>query len=331
MLATRLLNLAKYQLSIRSFAVTKIAKGSPQNQKIRYQMKKFTLNQFQQEFPTNDSCLERIFKVNYPNLKKCPSCKKESKFTRVSNRRCYQCSKCRYQIYPTAGTIFEKTKVSLKSVFTIIYYHTTTRNGISAKEVERLLDVSYKTALRLCHLIKELMSDKIDRQLMDYVMADESYFGMKARNMHSKQRKMFKEGRTNKTTVMGFIDKEGTVITKVLGQETLPAAQYKEIVEHVVHPDAVLITDAFPAYKNLHFTFPNHIRVDHSRGEYVKDGHGTNKIENYWSTLKRMIKGTHIHVSPKHLPKYVGENTFRFVRRNEPEKMFYTIIERIRI
>jgi len=85
-----------------------------------------------------------------------------------------------------------------------------------------------------------------------------------------------------------------------------------------------------PPYKNLKKHFKKHVRVDHDKDEYVKDGFTTNNVENYWSTLKRMIKGTHIHVSNKHLSKYIAENTFRYENRNEPEKMFNNILEKIR-
>lgn len=292
-------------------------------------IQKPTLNYFYKRFPDGAACLKFLFESLYGD-KPCPKCKKNSTFKLLKLRKCYQCSSCSLQIHPTVGTIFENSHVSLSYWFFIIYLHSTTRNGIAAKEIERITGVTYKTALRMAHKIKTLMVEDFGRKLTDYVMVDETYVGMKAKNMHGEQRKMFKRGETNKTTVMGFMEKGGLgIYTKVLGQEEIPAPTYRQIVMESVDKDAVLITDAFPAYKNLVFSFPNHVRVDHTRGEYVKDGHTTNPLENYWSTLKRMIKGTHIHVSRKHLPKYIAENTFRYVRRNQPYKIFDNILEKI--
>lgn len=290
----------------------------------------FTEKSFHKTYPTNEDCLHELYRRSWLG-KRCPKCNRGIIYHKIKNRMAYQCSGCSHQIYPTVGTIFENSKIPLKQWFYIIFLHTTTRNGISAKFIERILGVDYKTALRMSHRIKGLMMDTETRQLKDYVMIDECYFGQKSRTMHSdKRKKFFSNGLTNKTTVMGFMEKNGYVHTKVLGQEEIPSPTYRQIVIDTVNPDAVLITDAFPAYKNLVFSFPNHVRVDHTKGEYVKDGHSTNPLENYWSTLKRMIKGTYIHVSPKHLSKYIGENTFRYVHRKEPEKMFDLILQKIR-
>lgn len=289
-----------------------------------------SISQFNSVYPDDNACLHKIFAIGYNHVKECPKCNRTPNFSKVKNRRSYQCLSCGHQIYPTVGTIFERSSISLKSWFLIMYLHTTTRNGISAKEIERLIEVSYPTALRMAHRIKSIMMQDFGHKLSNYVMVDETYIGMKSRNMHSNKKPDFKNGTTNKITVMGFMEKSGTVITKVMGQETIPAMTYKQIVEDNVDSKAILITDAFPAYKNLHFSFPNHIRVDHTHGEYVKNGHSTNPLENYWSTLKRMIKGTHIHVSKKHLSKYIAENTFRYMNRHQPDKMFELIIDRIR-
>jgi transposase len=90
-----------------------------------------------------------------------------------------------------------------------------------------------------------------------------------------------------------------------------------------------VVTDGFGAYKKLKVSFADHKVINHSEGYYVWEGHSTNRIENYWSTLKRMIKGTHISVSRKHLPKYIAENSFRYVNRHQPEKMFDFILSRV--
>ncbi len=101
------------------------------------------------------------------------------------------------------------------------------------------------------------------------------------------------------------------------------------IVKDNVHRESIVVTDANNAYKKAKDSFKGHIVVDHTKGEYAKNGYSTNKIENYWSTLKRMIKGTHIHVSKKHLSKYIAENSFRYMNRNQPDRMFDLILNRV--
>src|ERR1700739_388481 len=119
---------------------------------------KFTIKQFRESYPNDDACLDKIFQLRYKNLV-CPKCESDNEFKRVKNRRSYQCPSCAFQIYPTKGTIFEKTTTSLSDWFLIIYMQTTTRNGVSAKEIERTLNVCYKTALRMAHQIKILMAN----------------------------------------------------------------------------------------------------------------------------------------------------------------------------
>lgn len=294
------------------------------------QVKKYTIQQFKEQFPNDDACLDYLFKQNYGELTGCPNCSVESKFNRVKNRRAYQCPICSYQIYPTANTVFHQTTTPLTYWFYAIYLFTTTRNGVAAKELERQLSICYKTALRMAHQIKTLMMDNSNEKLFGEVMIDETYFGMLGKNMHKykKIEKDIKTGSANKIGVMGFIQKEdGKMLTKVLKIETSPSKTLKKIVEDYVDPSATVVTDAHPSYKNLRKSFKKHVRVDHGKREFVLDGYSTNRVENYWSTLKRMIKGTHIHVSKKHLSKYVAENTFRYVNRDKPEQMLFKILE----
>jgi transposase len=294
-------------------------------------MKKLTIAEFNKRFPDSDACLEHIFKIGYSNCSQCPECKKAFNYTRVKDRKAYQCSNCSNQIYPTAGTVFHQSTTPLNYWFTAIYMFTTTRNGVSAKELERQLSVCYKTALRMAHQIKKLMIDTTSDKLTGEIMIDETYLGMLGKNMHNdvKKTKQIKTGSGSKIGVMGMIAKNGRIITKVLGEETSDVQSYHSILKENIDPASIVVTDAFPAYQNIGSSFESHIVVDHNKKEYVKNGHSTNRVENYWSTLKRMIKGTHIHVSKKHLSKYVAENSFRYMNRTQPEKMFDLILNRV--
>jgi len=284
---------------------------------------KYTITQFRLEFPIDAACLEHLFNVRYGTMEQCPDCLGGAKFQPVKDRRAYQCPLCAYQVYPTAGTVFHKTTTPLTYWFYAIYLFTTTRNGVAAKELERQLDVCYKTALRMAHQIKKLMMDEEGGKLFGEVSIDETYFGQLGKNMHNSVKSGIKNGGGSKPGLMGFFEKDGRIVTRVLESGDKP---WVEIVKDKVVPSATVITDSYPPYKNLKKSFAKHVRINHDENEYVKDGFTTKNIENYWSTLKRMIKGTHIHVSKRHLPKYVGENTFRYLHRDRPAQMFQLIL-----
>jgi len=294
-------------------------------------MKKLTVAEFNKRFPDSEACLEYLFKLGYGNCKSCPECKKAFNYKKVKGRQAYQCSNCSNQIYPTAGTIFHQSTTPLNYWFTAIYMFTTTRNGVAAKELERQLNICYKTALRMAHQIKKLMMDTDTKRLRGEIMVDETYLGMLGKNMHAdvKKEKNIKQGSTNKIGVIGMIEKNGRIITKVLGEETSENDSLHSIVKDNVHRESIIVSDAHSGYTKAKDSFKGHIVVDHTKGEYSKNGYSTNKIENYWSTLKRMIKGTHIHVSKKHLAKYVAENSFRYMNRNQPDRMFDLILNRV--
>src|ERR1700733_3329294 len=150
-------------------------------------MNKYTIEQFRKDYPNDDACLHKIYELRYKNLV-CPKCDSDEAFTRVKNRRSYQCPCCGFQIYPTADTVFHKSRIPLTHWFYLIFLQTTTRNGVAAKEVERQLSVCYETALRMCHQVKKLMANQKIAKLTGIVEIDESYVGQKVTNMTKKKR-----------------------------------------------------------------------------------------------------------------------------------------------
>ena len=169
-----------------------------------------TLRQFQERFPTDDACLDHLMVTRYGKRHECARCGKLANFHRVKARRCYECDFCGYQVYPTAGTPFEATRTSLRDWFTVMFMFTVSRNGVSAKEVQRTIGVTYKTAWRMCNLI---------RQYMGYVDGDNSLGGKDGGVVEAD--KMFfggkdKQGEDDKTVVFGAIERGGEVVTQVL-------------------------------------------------------------------------------------------------------------------
>lgn len=289
---------------------------------------KFTIQDFHAKYPDDDACLDDIFKRRFGNLAACPSCKVESpKFHRIKKRPCYSCQQCSYQIYPMKGTPFEKTTTPLKQWFYAMYLMTVTRSGVSAKELERQLGVTYKTAWRMAHEIRKMMGAGTSEPLKGHVEVDETYIGGEAKNMHKHKREARIQGRgtVGKTAVFGMIERgteesASTVKAKVIADVTMSTLT-KEIMQHV-QVGAMISSDEFKSYNALAINGYLHSKVKHSANEYVSGICHTNNIEGFWSRLKVSISGTHVWVSTTHLQKYVDEFAFRYNNRRAPSLMF---------
>jgi transposase-like protein len=295
---------------------------------------KYTINQFRKDYPNDDVCLDVIFRSQYAKHPACPCCGQEAEFKRIPTRRCYQCSDkdCQYQWYPTKNTVFESTRTSLVDWFYVIYLMTSTRNGVSAKEIQRQLGVTYKCAWRMGHQIRLLMAQGgLANMLSGTVEVDETYIGGKSLNKHKKQREamnMNAKGinNPNKIAVMAMLERNGNIITKVIPDAS--GAVLKPIIAYNIVKGTIIVTDGHRGYKGLEVAY-NHNVVNHEQDEFVVGTMHTNTVEGYFSHLKRTIKGTHIYVSRKHLQKYADECSFRYVHRNEGQLMFKTILGRI--
>lgn len=274
-------------------------------------IKPLTVQQFFKQYSTNEACLDHLMAVRFGMQSDCPKCAKATRWSRVTSQRAYACQWCGHHLYPCVGTPFEASRTSLQLWFYAIYLFTQTRSGVSAKELQRQLGVTYKAAWRMGHEIRKHMAFVDgDGPLSGDVEVDETYIGGKKAGDH---------GGKGKTILMGMLDRDGDVMTKVIPDRTR-ASLHGPIFENI-EPGSTVHTDEWRSYLGLTVAGYTHKSVNHSQKEYVNGDSHTNTIESYWSRLKQSIGGTHIHVSPKHLQKYASEFEYRFNSRKNPSSM----------
>ncbi len=292
---------------------------------------RYSLMEFMAQFPDDGACLEHLVERLYPNGIYCPTCERVTKHHRETNRPSYACQYCGHHEHPLVGTIFENSATSLRLWFYAIYLMSSTRCGISAKQLERELGVTYKTAWRMFHKIRSLLEQ--DDPLFDGpVEADEADVGgaAKWRNKGIPENKG--RGPVDKTPVFGMAqrgkdDKYGQIVAKVVDD-----AGAKSILPHVrtkVLPESVVYTDEAAIYRNnLQDMGYHHDWVSHTNKVYVSGDVHTNTIDGFWTHLKRGVSGVYRGVSPKHLQSYLDEYVFRYNRGDE-RGMFNAFLERI--
>ena len=279
---------------------------------------KTTVQQFFKQFPDDNACLDFLMRKHYGETLDCPKCHKKGKFHRIKRHPAYKCAWCGYEIYPMIGTIFAGSHTPLQKWFYAIYLFTTTRHGVPALELQRQLGVSYPTALRMAHKIREHMADTDGENPLDgEVEADETYVGGKRPGTRGR-------GADGKTIVFGMLERNGEVMTKVV-----PNVKKHTLLQHVyenVEQGSTVHTDELRSYNGLNRIGYRHETVNHGIGQYVDKGSHVNSIEGFWARLKLSIRGTHVHVSGKHLNKYLKEFEFRYNYRKQPELMFPTLL-----
>lgn len=277
-----------------------------------------TFKEFFQKFPNDDVCLEHMMKVRYGTEHKCRKCERDSRFYRVSSQRAYACQFCGDHVYPCVGTPFEASRTSLQTWFYAIYLFTTSRHGVSAKELQRQLGVTYKCAWRMGHEIRKHMAD-VDGEdpLGGIIEVDETYVGGKRAGKRGR-------GADGKTVVFGMLERDGRIMTKIV-----PDAKRNTLQPHIlgnVQEGSEIHSDEWFAYRGLAGKGFEHKTVEHGAGRYAVDGVHVNGLEGYWSMLKKGIRSTHIQVSGEYLENYVKEFEYRYNNRKKPEVMFSDLL-----
>lgn len=250
----------------------------------------------------------------------CPRCQSENN-TFMESRKVWQCKnkECKKQFSVKVGTIFEDSPIGLDKWLTAMWLITNAKNGISSYEIHRSIGVTQKTAWFILHRIRKAMENGSIEKLSGTVESDETFIGGLAKNMHKHKREAKIKGRgsVGKTAVMGIIERKGKVTAKVVNDLTKETLQGE--VRANVKTGSNLFTDEWQSYQGLIDEYFHEV-VNHGVGEYVRGNVHTNSIENFWTLLKRSLKGTYVSVEPFHLGRYVAEQVFRFNERKLNDK-----------
>ncbi|MCA1727162.1 MAG: IS1595 family transposase, partial [Actinobacteria bacterium] len=268
---------------------------------------RYTFTEFDRDFPDDAACLDWLVGHLYPDGIFCPKCERVTKHHRVKTRTCYACQFCGHQEYPMRGTIFEDSATSLRLWFHGFFLMAQTRCGISAKQLERELGVTYKTAWRMFKKIRSLLEDDGD-QFSGTVEIDEAYIGGVAR--WKKKGQPVARGTADKTIVLGMAQRGSGSNHGRVKVSVIPYVTHGRIAQDVkekVLPETTVYTDEFRSYDHLGRIGYQHGRVHHKQRVYVSGNVHTNTIEGFWSLVKRGIAGVYHGVSTKHLQSYLDE------------------------
>ena len=217
----------------------------------------------------------------------------------------------------------ERSRTPLHKWFLAMYLFSTSRHGIAARELQRQLGVTLKTAWRIAHKIRKHMAETDGEWPLGGpgggdVEADETYVGGKVKG----------KGRGykgNKAVLFGMLERGGDVMLKVV-----PKRPQKDPAPHhqreTSEKGSTVHTDELKSYSGLDKAGYEHETVNHGAGEYVNGGCHVNTMEGFWARLKLSIRGTHVHVSGKHLEKYAKEFEYRYNRRKRPERIFADLV-----
>ncbi len=288
-----------------------------------------TIGQWEKAFPDEDACCAYLVAHRWPQGVRCPRCGAENPYELPSRPWHWQCTACApggsagYRFSHLVGTVFENTNYPLRTWFRVIHMMLTSKKGISALQVHRVIGTgSYRTAWHMCHRIRAGLANEEFRKLIGVVEVDETFIGGKAKNRHWDKRGG--GGGTGgvgsgKAVIVGAVRRKGSVVARVI--ENVQASTLTAFVrESVSTKVSLLCADQYPGYNPLRADYPL-ATIDHARGQYVIGAVHTNTIEGFWSLVKRGMIGTFHKVSKKYLPLYVAEFQFRYNNR-ENEDIF---------
>lgn len=273
------------------------------------------------KFHSDEQCRDALEALRWPDGVTCPHCDCKS-MSRLQTHHIFECNSCGYQFSTTVNTIFHDSHLPLPKWFMAIYLMVESKKGISANQMKRTLNVSYKTAWYLCHRIRNAMTERNPEPLDGIVEVDETFVGGTTEGTGHGYK-------GNKAIAVGACERDGDVRLQRIDKrdkETLHAF----IKNHIAPDTKAIYTDEFPAYKGIADHDTKHECVNHSADEWVRGNISTNNIEGVFSLFKRSVMGSYHKVSKKHLDAYLDELEWRFNNRENPYLFRDTLIKLIR-
>jgi len=277
-------------------------------------------------FSAGNNAHDFMVELRWADGVKCPRCGSD-KVCAIPTRKTWECKDCttQKQFSVKTGTIFEESPLAMAKWLAAVWLIANCKNGVSSYEIHRGIGVTQKTAWFMLHRIRHAMQTGTFEKLSGAVEADETFIGGAARFMHKDvkaRRLQGGKGSAGKSIVMGLLERGGTVRTMHV-QDSSKAILDGNVRKHVAEGSNVY-TDAHSSYVDLRPAF-EHEFVDHAI-EYVRGKVHTNGLENFWSLLKRTLKGTYVAVDPEHLGRYLDEQVFRFNKRKITDAARFVLV-----
>jgi transposase-like protein len=286
-----------------------------------------TLQQAIRYFTDEQVCIDTVAQMRWPNGPSCPACEHKEHYYLKTQKR-WKCKECGRQFSVKLGTIFEDSPLGLDKWLAALWMLVNCKNGISSYEVSRALGVTQKSAWFMLHRLRlALQSGTVNKlgSTGGEVEVDETFIGGRAKNMHRDRRvrlaqirseKRRGEVKMGKAVVMGILDRKEAKVRAAVIPNVRRETLQNIILEEILGGSKVY-TDQNPAYWGLARQYAHDI-VNHLE-RYVDGRVHTNGLENFWSLLKRGLKGTYVAVEPFHLSRYVDEQVFRYNNRGTKE------------
>ena len=260
------------------------------------------LTQLFDYFKDEATCKAYLEKQRWGATPACPHCGSIRVYRTNRGFKCGE-KECHKKFSVTVGTVFENSKIPLRTWFAAMYLIASHKKGISSHQLHRDLGITQKTAWFILHRIREVLREKKSPLLTDVVEVDETFVGGKNKNRHADKKVQDSQGRSvkDKIPVVGLIQRGGKIVTQVVSDTK--AETLHPIIVNAVKSGSIVITDEWRAYQGMDGF--SHVAMNHSEGEYVRSAFHNNTIEGFWSLLKRGLYGIYHQVSPKHLPGIV--------------------------